>query len=166
MPAFIHPSELKKRYPFLAKKSLGQHFLVHGPTLNTLAEKILAEKPRTVLEIGPGPGSLSQLLAPRVERLVLVEKDLQFKNLLEEILPPLGPVEVHWGDFLKADLSALLKSAPSPVHAVGNLPYNASVAILQKLLRERHLFQGFTLMFQREVADRLVATPGSPAYGS
>src|SRR4030095_8986958 len=139
---------------------------VHGPTLRTLAEKILAQKPRTLLEIGPGPGSLSELLGPYVHRVVLVEKDLQFKTLLEEILPPLGRVEVHWGDFLKTDLSALLQSCPAPVHAVGNLPYNASVAILQKLLRERRLFEGFTLMFQREVADRLVARPGSPAYGS
>jgi len=163
---FIHPTELKKRFPFLAKKSLGQHFLVHRPTLETLAEKILAERPHTILEIGPGPGSLSQLLAPRVKRLILVEKDVQFEEPLHEVLSPFGNAEIHFDDFLKADLPSLLDPHPKPALAVGNLPYNASVAILQRLLNHRSLFDGFFLMFQREVADRLVAGPGGGAYGS
>ncbi|MFO1518742.1 MAG: 16S rRNA (adenine(1518)-N(6)/adenine(1519)-N(6))-dimethyltransferase RsmA [bacterium] len=150
----------------MAKKSLGQNFLVHGPILQTIARKILENPAHTILEIGPGPGSLSQLLAPHVKRLLLVEKDLQFKTLLEEVLVPLGNVEIHVEDFLKTDLKSLISPRDVPALAVGNLPYNASVAILQKLLESRALFQRLYLMFQKEVAQRLTARPNTSAYGS
>lgn len=163
---YLHPTELKKRYSFLAKKWLGQNFLVHRPTLETLAKKILATSPHTLLEIGPGPASLSQLLAPQVKRLVLVEKDEQFKPVLEEIFQEQRNVEILWGDFLAAPLEEIILEADAPCLAVGNLPYNVSVAILQKLLKSRKLFAGFFLMFQREVADRLTAKPNTKAYGS
>ncbi len=164
--AFIHPTELRKRYPFLAKKSLGQHFLVHRPILETLAKRILQHHPHTVLEIGPGPGSLSQLIAPSVKRLILIEKDPQFKSLLEEVVAPLGSVEIYIEDFLTVDLPSHLPPPASPTIATGNLPYNVSVPILQKLLRHREIFTHFYLMFQKEVARRLAANPSTPAYGS
>jgi len=163
---FIHPSELKKRYSFLAKKWLGQNFLVHRPTLETLTKKILTSCPHTLLEIGPGPASLSQLLAPQVKRLILAEKDLQFQPVLEEIFATQPQVKILWGDFLKTPLEGIITRADAPCLAVGNLPYNVSVAILQKLFQNRSLFSGFFLMFQREVAERLTAKPGSKAYGS
>jgi len=163
---FIHPTELKKRYPFLAKKSLGQNFLVNLPILSTLAKKILEHEPRTILEIGPGPGSLSQYLAPHVKRMILVEKDTQFQTPLEEVVAPLGPVEIHFGDFLNFSLSDQIQKSDGPVLAVGNLPYNVSVAILQRLLQHRNLFSHFYLMFQKEVALRLTARPSTKDYGS
>jgi 16S rRNA (adenine1518-N6/adenine1519-N6)-dimethyltransferase len=166
MIPFIHPTELKKRFPFLAKKSLGQNFLIHRPILGTLAKKILQDQPRTILEIGPGPGSLSQLLAPRVKRMILVEKDSQFKDLLEEVVSPLGSVEIYFDDFLKFPLEDFIQKSDAPVLAVGNLPYNVSVPILQKLLYHRSLFSRFFLMFQKEVALRLTARPSTKAYGS
>ncbi len=166
MIEFIHPSELKKLYPILAKKSFGQNFLVHGPILNTLTKKILEHKPSTVLEIGPGAASLSQLLAPQVQELILVEKDVQFKDLLTEIVKPLGKVEIFFEDFLSCDLEKILKEKKSPIFAAGNLPYNVSVAILEKLLLNRKYFSRFYLMFQKEVAQRICAKPGSKAYGS
>lgn len=166
MTEFIHPSELKKLYPILAKKSFGQNFLVHGPILNTLTKKILEHKPSTVLEIGPGAASLSQLLAPQVQELILVEKDVQFKELLTEIVKPLGQVEIFFEDFLSCDLEKILKEKKSPIFAAGNLPYNVSVAILEKLLLNRKYFSRFYLMFQKEVAQRICAKPGSKAYGS
>jgi len=163
---FLHPTELKKRHSFLAKKWLGQNFLVHRPTLETLSKKILASSPHTLLEIGPGPASLSQLLAPHVKRLILAEKDLQFQPVLEEIFAQQSQVEIFWGDFLKTSLEEIITKTDAPCLAVGNLPYNVSVAILQKLLKSRKLFAGFFLMFQREVADRLTAKPNTKAYGS
>jgi 16S rRNA (adenine1518-N6/adenine1519-N6)-dimethyltransferase len=166
MTDFLHPTELKKLHPYLAKKSLGQHFLVHRPILATIAKKILEHGPRTVLEIGPGPGSLSQLLAPKVRRLLLIEKDPQFRPILEEVVSPLGNIEIRMEDILKTDFSALIGREDQPAFAVGNLPYNASVAILQRLLDARHLFQRFYLMFQKEVALRLTAHPSTAAYGS
>lgn len=164
---FIHPTELQKKYSFLANKRLGQHFLVHRPILETITRKALESKPHTVLEIGPGPGTLSQLIAPQVERLLLIEKDHQFRSLLEEVILPLGKVEIKIEDFLKSNLEKLIDlKKDQPVIAVGNLPYNASVAILKKLLEHRALFSRFYLMFQREVADRLTAKPSTKAYGS
>lgn len=166
MKNFVHPTILKKRYPFLAKKSLGQHFLIHRPILESIAQRILQHHPHTVLEIGPGPGSLSQLIAPYVKRLILIEKDPQFKTLLEEVVAPLGSVEIHIEDFLTVDLPSHLTPHASPTIAVGNLPYNVSVPILQKLLNERKHFTHLYLMFQKEVANRLTASPSTPAYGS
>lgn len=160
---FIHPKELAKRFPILAKKSFGQNFLVHGPILNTISQKILEHHPATILEIGPGPASLSQHLAPHVKNLILVEKDVQFKDLLEEIVPS---AEIHFADFLFCDLEKILKDKPGPIFAVGNLPYNISVAILEKLLLLRNLFSRFYLMFQKEVAERICAKPNTKAYGS
>ncbi len=166
MSDFIHPSELKKKYPILAKKSFGQNFLVHGPILNTLSQKILEYKPATILEIGPGPASLSQLLAPHVEELILVEKDIQFKTLLEEVVKPLGKVEILFEDFLFCNLEKILIKKPQPVFVAGNLPYNVSVPILEKLLFNRKYFSRFYLMFQKEVAQRICAKPNTKAYGS
>lgn len=165
--SFIHPTELQKKYSFLANKRLGQHFLVHRPILETITRKALESKPHTVLEIGPGPGTLSQLIAPQVDRLLLIEKDHQFKPLLEEVILPLGKVEIRIEDFLKSNLEKLIDlKKDQPTIAVGNLPYNASVAILKKLLEHRALFSRFYLMFQREVADRLTAKSSTKAYGS
>jgi len=166
MADFLHPSELKKRYPILAKKSFGQNFLVHGPILQTISQRILGPGPATILEIGPGAASLSQHLAGRVGELVLVEKDVQFRELLEEVVKPLGRVEIWLEDFLTCDLEKILAGKPKPIFGVGNLPYNVSVPILEKLLLQRSLFSRFYLMFQKEVAQRICAKPGSKAYGS
>ncbi|MBL7685633.1 MAG: ribosomal RNA small subunit methyltransferase A [Deltaproteobacteria bacterium] len=164
--SFIHPNELKKRYSFLAKKSLGQNFLVHRPILETISQKILEKSPQTLLEIGPGPGSLSQLLAPKVQKMILVEKDEQFETLLQEIVAPLGNIKIIREDFLKVDLNTLILPENQPCFAVGNLPYNVSIPILQKLMEFRHLFSRLFLMFQKEVALRLCAKPNTKDYGS
>lgn len=166
MTSYIHPSELKKHYPILAKKSFGQNFLVHGPILNTIAQKILEHKPATILEIGPGAASLSQQLVSHVKNLILVEKDIQFKELLEDIVKPMGQVEIILEDFLFCDLEKILVKKSPPIFAVGNLPYNVSVPILEKLLLNRKYFSRFYLMFQKEVAQRICAKPNSKAYGS
>lgn len=166
MTDFIHPSELKKTYPILAKKSFGQNFLVHGPILQTIAKKILEHKPATLLEIGPGPASLSQLLAPAVQEFILIEKDVQFKQLLEEVVQPLGNVHIVIEDFLFCDLDKILNEKKQPIFVAGNLPYNVSVPILEKLLQNRKYFKRFYLMFQKEVAQRICAKPDSKAYGS
>ncbi|MBF0491690.1 MAG: ribosomal RNA small subunit methyltransferase A [Deltaproteobacteria bacterium] len=163
---FQHPNALRKRFDFIAKKSFGQNFLVHTPTLKTLSEKILRLKPKTILEIGPGPGSLTQWLLPEVEQMIVVEKDAQFSTLLKEILSPAEKVKIILADFLDCDLTEILKDCPSPLFAVGNLPYHVSVAILKKLLEHRSFFSQFFLMFQKEVAERLCAKPNSKAYGS
>ena len=148
-----------------ARKRFGQHFLEPAWVAKVLAS--LAPAPDDVfLEIGPGRGALTMPLAGRVRRIVAVEIDRDLAAHLRTGLP--SSVRVVEGDFLEANLQDLLRSEPMPVRVVGNLPYNVSSPILFKLLHgasEGRLFTDATLMLQKEVADRLVARPGTADYG-
>lgn len=121
----------------------------------------------TFLEIGPGRGALTAALAPRVRRIVAVEIDRDLATALPARVPP--NVHVVTGDFLDVDLDALLGHEPAPLRVAGNLPYNVSSPILFRLLDaagEGRRFRDAVVMLQKEVADRLVASPGSKAYGA
>ena len=147
------------------RKRFGQHFLEP-----VWADKVLqAIDPRQTdlfLEIGPGPGILTLRLAPKVARLVAVEIDRDLAAALATRLPPNASVIV--GDVLGVDFdAALLPFDAAPFRVAGNLPYNISTPILFRLLdlvRTRPIVDA-TLMLQREVADRLVARPGTADYG-
>jgi 16S rRNA (adenine1518-N6/adenine1519-N6)-dimethyltransferase len=148
----------------LARKRFGQHFLEA-----TWADKVvgaIAPAPGDLfLEIGPGPGVLTLRLAPRVSRLVAVEIDRDLAAGLRPRLPPNASL-VH-GDVLDVDLDAVLPETGAPVRIAGKLPYNISSPILIRLLElaSRRSIKDATLMLQREVADRLVASPGTREYG-
>jgi 16S rRNA (adenine1518-N6/adenine1519-N6)-dimethyltransferase len=121
----------------------------------------------TFLEIGAGRGALTKPLAPRVREVFAVEIDRDLAASLPSQLPP--NVRVVRADFLDLDLDELLQDTPLPARVVGNLPYNVSSPILFKLLdasREGQRFRDATLMLQKEVADRLVAQPGTSEYGT
>jgi 16S rRNA (adenine1518-N6/adenine1519-N6)-dimethyltransferase len=146
-----------------ARKRFGQHFLEAA-----WAEKLVAaidpQPQDRFLEIGPGPGALTSRLAPRVAHLTAVEVDRDLARSLADQLP--ANVELIEGDFLDLDLSRLASKAP--LRVAGNLPYNISSPILFRLIdaqRESPLFRDATLMVQREVADRILAAPGSGEYG-
>ena len=117
-----------------------------------------------MVEIGPGPGGLTRaLLATEVERVHAVELDRRAIAALDELATAVaGRLVVHEGDALATDLAAL---APAPRQVVANLPYNVGTPILIGLLREAAAWQRLTLMFQLEVAERIVAPPGSDSYG-
>lgn len=146
-----------ERHAITPKKSLGQNFL-HDP--NTL-EKIVAlaelDPGATVLEIGPGTGNLTQVLARHAARLVAVELDDRLIPLLRDTMGDQPHVEVIHGDILDLDLSALLGDAPYSV--VANLPYYITSAILRHLLEAPHRPQRVVITVQREVAERIVAEP-------
>jgi 16S rRNA (adenine1518-N6/adenine1519-N6)-dimethyltransferase len=119
------------------------------------------------LEVGPGRGALTEQLATRVARLVAVEIDRDLAAALPRTMP--ASVRVVEGDFLNADLAALLGAEPAPVRVAGNLPYNVATPILFKLLHAAahgRLLSDATVMLQKEVADRLAAAPGTSDYGS
>jgi 16S rRNA (adenine1518-N6/adenine1519-N6)-dimethyltransferase len=121
----------------------------------------------TFLEIGPGRGALTVPLAPLVARLIGVEIDRDLANALPPRLP--AHCTIVQGDFLEIDLQALLAPLALPVRVIGNLPYNVSSPILFALLGAAdggRVFSDATLMLQKEVADRLVAQPGSGDYGA
>ena len=148
-----------------ARKRFGQHFL-EPAWVAKLLESVSPAADDVFLEIGPGRGALTRPLAARVRRIVAVEIDRDLAAHLRVELP--SSVRVVEGDFLEANLEELLRGEPKPVRVVGNLPYNVSSAILFKLLHsasEGRLIADATLMLQKEVADRLVAEPGTGDYG-
>lgn len=145
------------------RKRFAQHFLAPA-----WADKVVAaiapKRTERFLEIGPGPGILTSRLAARVASLTAIEIDRDLAAGLRAELPP--NAFVVEGDFLKLDLSPFLSQGP--LRVAGNLPYNISSPILFKLLstaRESALLADATVMLQKEVADRLVAKPGTKDYG-
>lgn len=121
----------------------------------------------TFLEIGPGRGALTAALAPRARRVIAVEIDRDLAAALPARVP--SNVRVATADFLLVDLDALLKDEPAPLRVAGNLPYNVSSPILFRLLGaadEGRRFRDAVVMLQKEVADRLVAAPGTEGYGA
>ena len=153
-----------RRFDLGARKSLGQHFLLD---LNLCRRIVRASGDLgdvTVIEIGPGPGGLTRALLESGARKVLaVEKDSRCVAALRELSAAYpGRLEVIEADALGTDVQAL--TSP-PRRIVANLPYNIATPLLLGWLRRITDFDGLTLMFQKEVAGRLVAQPGSKAYG-
>ncbi len=147
----------------LAKKSFGQHFLLD---LNVTRKIVRLAGPfdgRSVIEVGPGPGGLTRaLLESDAGKVVLVEKDPRFVPLLSELDDGSGRLQIVEGDALKVHEAELVEG---PAHLVSNLPYNVGTPLLIKWLTGPWTPHALTLMFQKEVAERIVAGPGDEAYG-
>jgi 16S rRNA (adenine1518-N6/adenine1519-N6)-dimethyltransferase len=148
-----------------ARRRFGQHFLEQA-WVDKLITALGTAPDDTFLEIGPGRGALTRALAPHVARIVAVEIDRDLAAALPGHAP--SHVRVVTADFLDIDLDELLRDEPLPLRVIGNLPYNVASPILFRLLHEaKHgrRFRDATLMLQKEVADRLTATPGTADYG-
>lgn len=157
MPSKRHTPRLR------AKKRYGQHFL-EAAWADKLVAAIVPQPGDRFVEIGPGPGALTVRLAPLAARVTAIELDGDMVAALQSRLP--SNVTLVNADFLGFDLSAL--AAERPFRVVGNLPYNVSSPIVFALLDAHRTLGGLidaTLMVQREVADRIVASPGSGDYG-
>jgi 16S rRNA (adenine1518-N6/adenine1519-N6)-dimethyltransferase len=160
--------EVIRRHGLRAKKSLGQNFLLD---LNLTARIARAAEPLesvTVVEIGPGPGGLTRaLLALGARRVIAVERDERALAALGEIAARYpGRLDVVAGDALAVDIPALL--GPERAAIVANLPYNIATALLVDWLTAEPWppwYERMVLMFQREVAERIVAKPGGKSYG-
>jgi len=157
-----------KRHGLAAKKSLGQNFLLDLNLTGRIARAAGPLEGVTVVEIGPGPGGLTRaLLANGAKRVVAVERDERCIAALNEIATATpNRLTIISGDALEADVRPQLDGGRARV--VANLPYNIATALLVHWLAADPWppwFDGLTLMFQREVAERIVAAPGSKAYG-
>lgn len=148
------------RYGLAARKSLGQHFLVSPRAVHAIVDA--AMPCRGVLEIGPGPGVLTELLSERAE-VVALEVDSRMIEILKKTAPR---AEVMKQDVLQADLCALLQALPQPRSVVSNLPYYITGPLLTKIAEARSHFDRAVLMMQKEVAERILAPPGDSARGS
>lgn len=153
------------RHGLQASKALGQNFLFDGQLLARIAAIPGGLTDAEVLEIGPGPGGLTRALLAAGARVTAIERDRRCIPALDELSAfyP-GQLRVIEGDALSIDAPALFAGKP---HIVSNLPYNIGTALLVGWLSAAWLpwWQSLTLMFQREVADRIVAAPGTDAYG-
>lgn len=149
------------------KKSLGQHILVAAPTAEKIVRTLSPSKDDVVLEIGPGRGALTKHISKIAGRVIAIEKDLEMIERLESL--NLENLEIIHADFLKCDLNSVLTRVLAYERArvlfCGNLPYNISTPILFKLKENAKLFSRGIIMIQREVAERLVAKPGTKDYG-
>lgn len=159
--------EVIARHGLSARKSLGQNFLLDLNLTGRIARAAGDLGGVTVVEVGPGPGGLTRaLLAEGAARVVAIEKDERCLAALAEIAAAYpGRLEILAGDALEVDLSGL---AAGPIKVVANLPYNIATPLLIRWLIAEPwppVWQSLTLMFQREVAQRIVASPGSRAYG-
>jgi 16S rRNA (adenine1518-N6/adenine1519-N6)-dimethyltransferase len=148
-----------------ARKSLGQHFLLDPHLTQRIAALAGDIRGKPVIEVGPGPGGLTRaLLEAGADPLIAVEKDRRFLTILEELVPwSGGRLRLVEADALDVDEAALLDGATAAICA--NLPYNVGTPLLVKWLKAGPWRGPMTLMFQREVAERIVAAPGSDAYG-
>ena len=157
-----------RRHELAAKKSLGQNFLLDLNLTARIARAGGRLEGVTVVEVGPGPGGLTRaLLAEGAKRVVAIEKDSRALGALAEIAARYpGRLDVIEGDALEVDMAALAGEGPARV--IANLPYNIATPLLTGWVaadRWPPWWDGLTLMFQREVAERIAARPGDEAYG-
>jgi len=141
---------------------LGQNFLADPNLLDAIVRDAGLATDDVVLEVGAGEGVLSERLAAAAARLHTVEIDRGLEPALEPVAA-LANVELHWGDAMKLDLGAL---RPQPTAMVANLPYSVATPLLLRTIEQLPTLRRWTVMVQREIADRLRAGPGSRTYGS
>jgi dimethyladenosine transferase len=161
--------EVIRAHGLFAKKALGQNFLFDLNLTAKIARSAGGLEGVTVIEVGPGPGGLTRaLLSEGASKLIAIERDERCLSALAEISERYpGRLEVIPGDALKTDFAALVAGV-SPVKIVANLPYNVGTELLVRWLTVEPwppFYESLTLMFQREVAERIVAQPGDSSYG-
>ncbi|PLR27510.1 16S rRNA (adenine(1518)-N(6)/adenine(1519)-N(6))-dimethyltransferase [Caulobacter zeae] len=156
--------EALERHGLLARKSFGQHFLLDLNITRKIARLAEVGEGDTVIEVGPGPGGLTRALLETGAKVVAVEKDSRFLPLLGELADAAdGRLTLVEGDALRADMAALADGGPA--HMVSNLPYNVGTQLLINWLTGPFRPLSMTLMFQKEVADRIAAQDSDDAYG-
>jgi 16S rRNA (adenine1518-N6/adenine1519-N6)-dimethyltransferase len=142
---------------------LGQHFLADSNLLEAIVRDAALDPADVALEIGGGEGALTERLAPAVARLHVIELDSRLAERLGALAARLDNVSVVAGDAMRIELADL---DPPPTAVVSNLPYSIATPVLLRTISELREVATWTVMVQREVADRLRAAPGSRAYGA
>lgn len=159
---------LMASYGIAFRHEFGQNFLTDPNVIDEIADAAYPTEDCTILEIGPGIGTLTRALCERYRRVIALEIDRNLMPVLEETLADFDNVTVVNADVMKTNLSELLAPAfaEGPVAVCANLPYYITSPILMKLLESDLPFFGVTVMVQKEFADRLCAAPGGKEYGA
>ena len=160
--------EVLQRHNFTFQKKYGQNFLVDPNVLERVMDAAGVSGEDCVLEIGPGIGTMTQLLAERAGKVVAVEIDRNLIPILEETLAPYSNVTVINEDILKLDVEETIRvrGEGRPVKVVANLPYYITTPIIMSLLEGGAPLESITVMVQKEVAERMQAGPGTKDYGA
>ncbi|CAH2031140.1 16S rRNA (adenine(1518)-N(6)/adenine(1519)-N(6))-dimethyltransferase RsmA [Trichlorobacter ammonificans] len=145
------------------RKALGQNFLTDGNIVAKILRAADIGPGDNVLEVGPGRGALTELLARKAGRVTAIEFDRDLAEILRQRFRDTPAVTIHEQDVLKVDFASLLGNERWKV--VANLPYNISTPVLFRFLEERHCFSRLVLMLQKEVGERLAAPPDCGDYG-
>ncbi len=150
------------------KKRLGQHYLIRSDIIHDIVNRSGFGAEQIVLEIGPGKGALTIPLARNVSHIFAVEKDPYLVEALRRKISQAGisNITLIHEDILRFDLAGIVDEYHGKIQVIGNLPYNISSPCLEKLVANRSIIDRAILMFQREFAQRLCATPGEKAYGA
>ncbi|MCL0330454.1 16S rRNA (adenine(1518)-N(6)/adenine(1519)-N(6))-dimethyltransferase RsmA [Apilactobacillus sp. TMW 2.2457] len=172
MPDIATPARTQailNRYHLSAKKSLGQNFLTDLNILQKIVDAANVSDEDNIIEIGPGIGGLTEQLAKRAKKVLAFEIDQNLLPVLDDTLAEYNNVKVINQDILQANLPQTISSEfeeQGSVKVVANLPYYITTPIILDLLKGNANFDQIVVMMQKEVADRLVAKPGSKNYGS
>lgn len=156
-----------QKYNFAFQKRFGQNFLIDDFVIAKIIRAAEIKKSDTVLEIGPGIGTLTQYLAEAAGQVYAVEIDRNLIPILDETLADYDNVTVINDDILKTDIAALAaKSETGRLKCVANLPYYITTPIIMELLEKRLPIDSITVMIQKEFAERIAAKPGTKDYGA
>jgi len=147
-----------------ARKRFGQHFLHDDVIIQRIIDTIGARKDQHLVEIGPGKGALTVYLLQAAGKLDAIELDRDLAARLPAVCADYGTLRLHTTDALKFDFRSLADDA-RPLRIIGNLPYNISSPLLFHLIEQADVIQDMHFMLQKEVVDRITATPGSREYG-
>lgn len=157
--------EILDKYSFNFSKGLGQNFLIDGNIVRKIREKSGISKEDTVLEIGPGFGTLTEELLLNAKEVFAIELDQRLFPILKENFSSYNNLRLIEGDVLKLDLNATLEGKKD-VKVVANLPYYITTPIISKFIESKLPIESLTFMVQKEVGDRMVAREGSKDFGS
>lgn len=153
------------KYQLRFQKKYGQNFLIDTHVLEKIMRAADIKKSDTVLEIGPGIGTMTQYLCESAKSVIAVEIDKHLIPVLSETLSAYGNVRVIEGDILKLDLEEILKDKEN-IKVVANLPYYITTPVIMKLFESTCPIESITVMVQKEVAERMKALPGTKDYGA
>ena len=160
---------LMKKYGIKANKNLGQNFLIIDDVVSKIIDSSIISKQDLIIEIGPGLGTLTSKLLEKAGKVIAVELDDRMIKILQDRFLLYSNFKLIHDDILKIDLKELIKNEECKyenVKIVANLPYYITTPIIMKLLEDNLQVQSITVMIQKEVADRITATPGEKKSGA
>src|SRR5690606_3132533 len=165
----VRTKEILEKHGFSFKKSLGQNFLIDPNILRNIVSHADLTDKTGVIEIGPGIGALTEHLARNAGKVVAFEIDGRLLPVLEDTMSPYDNVTIINQDVLEADLNRVVEEQfgeYDDIVVVANLPYYVTTPIIMKFLLGKVPIRGMVIMMQKEVADRITASPSTKAYGS